>query len=268
MTEEADAVSRFNARVPNIARVYDYWLGGKDNFAADREVGDKTLEAWPQLAMGVRANRAFLSRAVKCLAEQEGIRQFFDIGTGIPSADNTHQVAQSIAPESRIVYTDSDPVVLSHARALLKSSPAGACDYIDGDLRDTSRILQRAAETIDFSKPVGIMLIAVMHWIPDADDPYAIVRELVDTVMPGSYLVLSHPALDLGGAGHGKMVDLLRELMPVEVTHRTQEQVMRFFAGTELLEPGLVPIAKWRPESDIQAQSPGALWAGVGRVLK
>jgi SAM-dependent methyltransferase len=268
MTDEADATSRFNARVPNIARVYDYWLGGKDNFAADREVGDKTLKAWPQLAVGVRANRAFLIRAVDYLAEQEGIRQFLDIGSGIPASGNTHEVAQSVAPESRIVYVDNDPIVLSHARALLRSSPQGACDYIDGDLRDASQLLELAAKTIDFSKPVAVMLLAVLHWVPDAADPHAIVRELLDAVVPGSYLVLSHPALDLGGAGHGKMVDLLRELMPVEVTHRTLEQVTPFFDGTELVEPGLVRIPEWRPESDIQARSPGALWAGVGRVLK
>jgi hypothetical protein len=166
MTDEADATSRFNARVPNIARVYDYWLGGKDNFAADREVGDKTLKAWPQLAVGVRANRAFLIRAVDYLAEQEGIRQFLDIGSGIPASGNTHEVAQSVAPESRIVYVDNDPIVLSHARALLRSSPQGACDYIDGDLRDASQLLELAAKTIDFSKPVAVMLLAVLHWVP------------------------------------------------------------------------------------------------------
>ena len=156
----------FDTSVPHIARVYDYWLGGKDNFAADRELGERTLQAYPNLVFSVRANRAFLARAVRFLAAEAGIRQFLDIGTGIPTANNTHEVAQRIAPESRIVYVDNDPIVLSHAKALLKSSPEGACDYLDADLRDPEEILADAARTLDFAQPVAVMLMTVMQFVP------------------------------------------------------------------------------------------------------
>ena len=157
----------FDSSVPHIARVYDYWLGGKDNFAADRELGERTLQAYPNLVFSVRANRAFLARTVRFLTADMGIRQFVDIGTGIPTANNTHQVAQRVAPECRIVYVDNDPIVLSHARALLTSSPEGACAYIDADLRDPEKILAEAADTLDFTKPVAVMLIAVLQFVGD-----------------------------------------------------------------------------------------------------
>ena len=157
----------FDSSVPHIARVYDYWLGGKDNFAADRELGERTLEAYPNLVFSVRANRAFLARAVRFLAAEMGIRQFLDVGTGIPTANNTHEVAQRVAPEARIVYVDNDPIVLSHARALLTSKPEGACAYLDADLRDPDKILAEAADTLDFTAPVAVMLIAVMHFVGD-----------------------------------------------------------------------------------------------------
>src|SRR5580692_5337392 len=186
--------SQIDANVPHIARVYDYWLGGKDNFAADRELGEQTLEAYPSLVFSVRANRAFLARTVRFLAGEAGIRQFLDIGTGIPTANNTHEVAQRIAPDSRIVYVDNDPIVLSHARALLKSSPQGACAYLDADLRDPDAILAAAAETLDFGQPVAVMLIAVMHFIGDDDEAAAIVRSLTAACAPGSFVVISHVA--------------------------------------------------------------------------
>ena len=157
----------FDTSVPHIARVYDYWLGGKDNFAADRELGERTLQAYPNLVFSVRANRAFLSRTVRFLAAEAGIRQFLDIGTGIPTASNTHEVAQDVAPECRIVYVDNDPIVLSHARALLTSKPEGACAYIDADLRDPDKILVSAADTLDFSQPVAVMLLTVLQFVPD-----------------------------------------------------------------------------------------------------
>src|ERR1700729_2965853 len=156
----------FDTSVPHIARVYDYWLGGKDNFAADRELGERTLAAYPNLGFSVRANRAFLARAVRFLAAEAGIRQFLDIGTGIPTANNTHQVAQRVAAESRIVYVDNDPIVLSHAQALLKSAPQGRCAYVDADARDPDKILDAAAAILDLTKPVGVMMLSVLHFIP------------------------------------------------------------------------------------------------------
>src|SRR5271169_303292 len=177
----------FDTSVPHIARVYDYWLGGKDNFAADRQLGEQTLEAYPNLVFSVRANRAFLARVVRFLAAEAGIRQFLDIGTGIPTAHNTHEVAQRAAPDSRIVYVDNDPIVLSHARALLKSSRQGACAYLDADLRDPAAILAAAAGTLDFTKPVAVMLIAVLHFIGDDAQAGAIVSQLMDACVPGSF---------------------------------------------------------------------------------
>src|SRR5580700_3553455 len=161
----------FDTRVPHIARVYDYWLGGKDNFAADRELGERTLQAYPNLVFSVRADRAFLARAVRFLAAEAGIRQFLDIGTGLPSSNNTHEVAQRAAPDARIVYVDNDPIVLSHAQALLSSTPEGACAYVDADIRDTGKILTDAANLLDFSRPVAICLIMILQFIPDEDDP-------------------------------------------------------------------------------------------------
>src|SRR5580700_5135422 len=172
--------------VAHSARVHDYWLGGKDNFAADREAGDAVMEAYPGIVMSVRENRAFLARAVRFLTAEAGIRQFLDIGTGVPASGNTHEVAQSAAPQCRVVYVDYDPVVLTHARALLTSAPEGATDYIDADLRDPSKIIQEAARTLDFSQPVAVMLIAIMHLIVDADDPYGIVGRLMAAVPAGS----------------------------------------------------------------------------------
>ena len=161
----------FDTSVPHIARVYDYWLGGKDNFAADRELGERTLQAYPNLVFSVRANRAFLARTVRFLAAEAGIRQFLDIGTGIPANNNTHQVAQRVAPECRIVYVDNDPIVLSHAKALLKSTPEGACAYLDADLRDPDTILGEAANTLDFGQPVAVMLLAVLQSSPTTTKP-------------------------------------------------------------------------------------------------
>ncbi|HCU93662.1 MAG TPA: hypothetical protein DHU96_13405, partial [Actinobacteria bacterium] len=180
----------FDTSVAHLARVYDYWLGGKDNYAADRQAGDAVIQVYPGMAASVRANRAFLARTVRFLAGEMGVRQFLDIGTGIPTSDNTHEVAQSVAPSCRIVYVDNDPVVLAHARALLTSSPEGATGYFDADLRDTAAILARAAETLDFSQPIAVMLIAILHVIGDGEDPYGIVAKLIDAVPPGSYLAL------------------------------------------------------------------------------
>jgi len=187
----------FDPTVPNPARMWNYWLGGKDNFAADRQAAERVLEVMPSLPLIARAARLFLIDAVHQLAAEHGIRQFLDIGTGLPTADNTHDVAQRAAPESKIVYVDYDPVVLTHAQALLTSSPEGQTDYIQADLRDTDTIVKGAARTLDLTRPVAILLIAVLHFIPDADDPYAVVARLMDAVPSGSYLVIAHAAADI-----------------------------------------------------------------------
>jgi O-methyltransferase involved in polyketide biosynthesis len=254
----------FDTSVPHIARVYDYWLGGKDNFAADRVMGERTLQAYPNLVYSVRANRAFLARAVRFLAGQ-GVRQFLDIGTGIPTANNTHEVAQRIAPDSRIVYVDNDPVVLSHAKALLKSTPAGACAYLDADLRDPDAILAAAAQTLDFTKPVAVMLIAVMHFVGDDAQAGAIMRRLTAACVPGSYVTLSHAASDIDAAQMAEMVRRLNEATAEKTTLRDRAGVTRLFDGLELVEPGVIRAAEWRPDTDLEAASPAALWGGVAR---
>jgi len=180
-------MSEFDTGVPHIARVYDYWLGGTDNFAADRELGERTLQAYPDLALSVRANRAFLARAVRFLAAEAGIRQFLDLGTWLPTANNTHEVAQSVAPDSRIVYVDNDPLVLVHARALLTSAPQGSCDYLETDLRNTTAVLAGSAQTLDLSRPVAVLLLAVLHFLADSDDPAGVVAALARRLAPGSF---------------------------------------------------------------------------------
>jgi hypothetical protein len=255
----------FDTSVAHVARVYDYWLGGKDNFAADRAAGDQAIQAFPNIPLSARANRAYQARVVRFLAGEAGIRQFLDIGTGIPTANHTHQVAQSVAPESRIVYVDNDPVVLLHARALLASHPAGATDYIDADLRDPQKILDAAAGLLDFRRPVAVMLMAILQHVDDEHDPYAIVAALVGAVPPGSYLALSHPASDIDAEAMAKMAGVLNQMMAEKVTFRDRDAAAGFFAGLELVEPGLVQASKWRPSSEMEAASPAALWAGVAR---
>jgi hypothetical protein len=255
----------FDTSVAHVARVYNYWLGGKDNFAADRAAGEQAIKAFPNIVLSARANRAFLARAVRFLAAEAGIRQFLDIGTGIPSANNTHEVAQSAAPESRVVYVDNDPVVLAHARALLASDPEGATDYIDADLRNPQHILAGAARLLDLGRPVAVMLMAILQHIDDDDDPYQIVATLLSAMPPGSYLALSHPAKDIDAASMAKMADSLNQTMAEKVTFRDRSAVARFFDGLELAAPGMVQASKWRPTSEAEAASPAALWAGVAR---
>ena len=247
------------------ARVYDYWLGGKDNFAADREAGEQALKAYPQLAEAVRSNRAFLARAVGFLTGPAGVRQFLDIGTGIPSADNTHEVAQREAPDSRIVYVDNDPIVLLHAQTLLRSTAAGACDYIQADLRDPARILSEAGRTLDFGQPVALMLLAILQFIPDDADPWGLVAQLMAPLPPGSYLVVSHPTDDFNPNRQGESIQRYNERVAEQATLRGHEETVRFFAGLELVEPGVVAVAKWRPHSDVEADRPSSMWCGVAR---
>jgi S-adenosyl methyltransferase len=255
----------FDTSVAHVARVYNYWLGGKDNFAADRAAAEQAMAAFPAIAQSARSNRAFLRRAVEFLAGEAGIRQFLDIGTGIPSADNTHEVAQRMAPASRIVYVDNDPVVLTHARALLTSAGEGVTDYIQADLRDTGVILEEAAATLDLSQPVAIMLMAILQHLSDDDDPYRVVAELLAAVPAGSYLALSHPASDIEAEKMAAMAARLNQMMAEKVTFRSQGEVARFFEGLELEEPGMVNAPQWRPSSEEEAARPAALWCGVAR---
>ena len=255
----------FDTSVAHIARVYDYWLGGKDNFAADRAAAEQAIAAWPDIVLSVRANRAFLARVVRYLAGEVGIRQFLDIGTGIPASNNTHEVAQSVAPESRVVYVDNDPVVLAHARALLTSGPYGVTSYLDADLRDTARVLSAAAGMLDFSRPVAVMLMAILQHVDNAENPGAIVAALLDALPAGSYLALSHPAADIEAEAQGKLAERLNQTIAEKVTMRDRAQVARFFDGLELVEPGLVRVPEWRPASQVEARSPAGLWGGVGR---
>jgi hypothetical protein len=255
----------FDVSKAHQARSYDYYLGGKDNYAADRAAVDEQLKIVPNLGFTMQANRAFLGRAVRYLASEAGIRQFLDIGTGIPTAGNVHEVAQAIAPESRVVYVDYDPVVLAHARALLDSSEAGATEYIDADLRNTAAILSRAADLLDFTKPVAITLISILHAVLDADDPHSIVATLLDAVPSGSYLAISHFGQELLPAeALEKLMDSIRRTSLQQYTSRTREQVMRFFDGTDLVEPGLVPVEEWRPDPGAGAAGKSLYWCAVG----
>jgi hypothetical protein len=231
--------------VAHIARVYNFWLGGKDNFAADREAAELVISSYPTILASVRAQREFLGRAVSYLVGAAGIRQFLDVGTGLPTASNTHEVAQQVAPDSRIVYVDNDPIVLAHARALLASDSRGATAYLDADLRDTSEILAEAAKTLDFSQPIAVMLIGVLHCLPDADDPAGLVRRLLDAVPPGSYLVIAHPASDIHAAQIGTATNRLNQVMADPVTMRSHAEVARFFDGLDLVEPGVVQLHRW-----------------------
>jgi hypothetical protein len=261
----ADGRGGIDTSVAHSARVHDYWLGGKDNFAADRAAGDAVIAAYPGIVMSVRANRAFLARAVRFLAAEAGIDQFLDIGTGIPAANNTHEVAQSAAPGSHVVYVDYDPVVLLHARALLTSSEPGTVAYIDADLRDPQTILREAARTLDLSRPVAVMLIAIMHLIVDKDDPYRLVRTLMAAVPPGSYLALSQVASDIEAEQMAEAARRYNRLARETQRHRDHTEVARFFEGLELVEPGLVPVQQWRPGSEIEAKAKSAMWGGVAR---
>jgi hypothetical protein len=255
----------FDTTTAHIARVYDFWLGGTDNFAADRELGERFVAADPAVIAGVRSNRAFLRRAVHYLAAEAGMRQFLDIGTGIPTADNTHEVAQRAAPASRVVYVDNDPIVLLHARALLAGSSAeGATAYIDADARETALILREAAATLDFSRPVAVMLVGILHCIPDEDDPRAIVAALMDAVPPGSYLAISHPAADIHAQGMAKGAAMMNRALAGKITFRPRAAISRFFDGLDLQEPGLVPTTQWRPAPGADTRPlPG--WVGVAR---
>jgi hypothetical protein len=256
----------FDAAVANPARVYDYWLGGKDNFAADRIAGEQTVAAYPAIRSSARSNRAFLTRTVSHLAGERGIRQFLDIGAGLPAAPNTHEVAQSIAPESRIVYVDNDPMVLSHARALLTSSPQGVTACLDADLRDTGTILTQAVGVLDFTQPVAILLLTVLDYITGLDQARRIVARLLAAVPPGSFLVISHAASDIDPAQMAEMIERLNgHLAQASYVARPRHVVMRFFDGLDLAGPGVVKVTQWHPRSEIESAMKTSLWGGVAR---
>ena len=258
-------VPKINTGVPHPARVYDYFLDGKDNFEADRVAADAAIEAFPRTAESARAARAFLRRVVQFLAGEAGVRQFLDIGTGLPSGENVHQVAQSAAPGARIVYVDNDPIVLLHAQALLTSSPGGAVAYLDADLRDPEKILGEAATTLDFGRPVAVLLLGILHNVGDADDPYGIVRRLVAALPGGSYLAVCHLTADI----YPELAEWARALnerqLDAPIVLRDRAQVTGFFEGLELVEPGVVQLSKWRPRSEVEAAAAAALWGGVAR---
>jgi SAM-dependent methyltransferase len=254
---------------PHSARMYDYFLGGKDNFAIDRETAEAALQSLPTLRTGVRENRQFLARAVRYLAGEGGIRQFLDIGTGLPGAGNTHEIAQAITPDSRIVYADNDPLVLAHARALLSSSPAGRTAYIQADLREPEKILADPAVrgTLDLSQPVALMLVAVLHFIANQDDPAGLVAALLAALPPGSYLVASHISPDHDPAGVGGAERAYRA-SGVTAQPRSAEEFGRvFFHGLELVPPGVTLVSEWRPDESDLRPKPGEVnsYGAVGR---
>ena len=238
--------SSINSGVPHSARIWNYWLGGKDCYEIDRLVGDQIVAANPQILDIARAQRAFLVRTVEHLVREVGIRQFLDVGTGLPTADNTHEVAQRIAPETRIVYVDHDPVVLAHAEALLTSTPEGSTDYIDADLRDPEGILQAAAKTLDFTRPIALVLLGITAHIVD-DTAYDIVGRLVEALPSGSYLVLCDDTEVLDPEAMRTMIEQWNEAGDNPRINRSPEQLARFFDGLELLDPGLVSVSRWRP---------------------
>ncbi|WP_151476384.1 SAM-dependent methyltransferase [Streptomyces albicerus] len=238
--------SLINHNVPHSARIWNYWLGGKDCYEIDRQVGDQIVEANPEILDIARAQRAFLVRTVEFLAREAGIRQFLDVGTGLPTADNTHEVAQRIAPETRIVYVDNDPIVLAHAEALLVSTPDGATDYIDADVRDPETILRSAAKTLDFTRPIALVMLGITAHMTD-DSAYEIVGRLVNALPSGSYLVLCDDTEVINPEAMREMIRQWNEAGDNPRINRSPEQLARFFDGLELLDPGLVSVSRWRP---------------------
>jgi S-adenosyl methyltransferase len=267
-TPESDATAGtgIDTTVSHSARIWDYWLKGKDNYQVDREVGDRIEEMLPDIVRQAREDRLFLGRVVRYLAGEAGVRQFLDIGTGLPTADNTHQVAQGVAPESKIVYVDNDPLVLAHARALLTSTPEGATDYIHADMHDPAAIIAGARQTLDFGQPIAITMLGVLWHVLDNDEAYAIVNRLMQAVPSGSYLALNHPTLEVTGEKMATAIRYWNEYGTPPGTHRTPAELTRFFDGMDLVEPGVVSITRWRPEATSSGE-PEEIdqFGGVGR---
>jgi hypothetical protein len=246
LTQECEALPRLDISVPHPARVWNYWLGGKDHFAADREAAEQAIEVMPLIPLVARATRRFSLAAVQELADADGIRQFLDIGTGLPVDDAAHEiVAQRVAPDSRVVFVDNDPIVASHARALLIGRGPGTTDYLHLDLRDTSAILAGAAKTLDFRRPIVVLLSAILDFIPDADDPWGIVARLHAALAPGSYVLIAHAASDIQPEAVAAMSGRYNERAAVPITPRSHAEVTRFFDGMTLTSPGVVPATGW-----------------------
>jgi O-methyltransferase involved in polyketide biosynthesis len=239
--------AKLDTSTPHSARIWNYWLGGKDNFAVDRQVGDEILATLPDVADLARASRGFLTRSVAFMTNA-GIRQFLDIGTGLPTANNTHEVAQSIAPDSRVVYVDNDPLVLVHARALLVGSPEGATAYIDADLRDPGRILREAAETLDFTQPVAVTLMGILHHVTDSTQAQSVLNQLTAAVPSGSYLAFSHATNVVHGAASDAVVEQWNEVGGEPIVLRHPDELAAFCTGLQIVEPGVVSVSRWRAD--------------------
>ena len=270
--EDADLPPEIDTTRAHPARIYDYFLGGKDNFAADRETAARALEVWPSVQVSVRENRAFLGRAVRYLAAEAGIDQFLDIGSGLPNVTNVHEVAQGINPAAHVVYADNDPIVLAHARALLTSSPEGKCAYIQADLRDPEMILNDPAtrDTLDFSRPIGLLIVAVLHFIHDKDQPERIISTLVDALPSGSYVVSSHGTAEyMVGDKTGERVVGAYGSGGVPLADRDSSQFGALvFKGLELVPPGVVPTTDWRPDSAEFRPPPSEVSTNAGVARK
>ncbi|MCF3962324.1 SAM-dependent methyltransferase [Streptomyces fuscigenes] len=230
------------------ARVWNHWLGGTDNYPVDRAVGDRITAMYPSIGEVARADRAFLGRAVTHLAGAEGVRQFLDLGAGLPTADNTHEVAQRVAPDARIVYVDKDPTVLAHARVLLSSSPAGQTEYLDADVRDPDAILSRLGRTLDLGAPVAVMMLGILNFVPDTAEARSLVRRYVGATAPGSHLVLTHPTLELGGSANEEAMAFWNENATPRITARSRAEIASVVEGLEISEPGIVSCSRWRPD--------------------
>jgi hypothetical protein len=251
--------------VPHPARVYNYFLGGEDSFEADRAAAEAAIRIFPRTAESARAARAFLRRVVRFLAAEAGIRQFLDIGSGLPSGENVHQVAQSVTPAARVVYVDNDPIVQLHAQALLAGTREGVVTFLDADLRDPVRILSEAARTLDFGQPVGLLLLGILHSVRDSYDPYGLVRRLVEALPGGSYLAICQLTADI----YPELTEFARVLNERQIDEsivlRNYAQVTAFFDGLDLVAPGVVQLSKWRPRSEAESAAAAALWGGVAR---
>jgi hypothetical protein len=258
--------TEIDTSVAHSARVYDYWLGGKDNYAADRELAEAIMRVIPGMRDMARANRAFLGRAVRYLVRETGVRQFLDIGTGLPTAGNTHEVAQGIDPQCRVLYVDNDPIVLVHARALMTSHTEGRTDFIQADLRDPRAILAHPtlSATLDLTQPVGLMLVAILMLVTDDDDPHGVVSTLLDALPAGSHLALTHATADFDAAAPIAAVAAAAH-SGITLVPRTQAEVTRFFDGLEPVEPGVTPVLGWRPEKPVPDLNAAYYWAGIGR---
>jgi len=252
--------------IPQPARFWDYLLGGKDNYPIDREVGEQVLAIFPDLLDSARADRGFLLRVVRYLVKEAGIRQLLDIGTGLPTVNNTHQVAQATAPECRIVYVDNDPMVLVHARALLTSTSQGKTDYLHADVRDPEAILDQAAQTLDFQQPIALMLLGIMNYVLDNAEAHSIVKRLLDALPSGSYLALSHPTAEVHAEAIETSIAQYNASGAAPIRTRSREELTRFFDGLDLLEPGVVSCSLWRPNrSDIGVHTEVTQYGGLAR---